>query len=51
MPSNRGLDKDVIHTHTHTHTHNGVLLSHERNEIALFAEIRMDLEIVTESEI
>ena len=39
------------HTHTHTHTHNGVLLSHERNEIALFAEIRMDLEIVTESEI
>ena len=31
--------------------HNGILLSHERNEISPFAEMRMDLEIVIQSEI
>ena len=33
------------YTHTHTHTHNGILLSHEKNEIMSFAATRMDLEI------
>ena len=40
-----------IYMYTHTHTHNGMLLSHEKNEIMPFAVTRMDLEIVTLSEV
>ena len=32
------------------HIYNGILLSHKRNEIASFAETRMDLETVILSE-
>ena len=37
-----------IHTHTHTyiHKHGGILLSHKKTEIMLFAATWMDLEIV-----
>ena len=32
------------YTHTHTHTHTGILNSHKKNEILLFAATWMDLE-------
>ena len=35
-----------VYTHTHTHTYNGLLLSHEKNEILLFAITWMDLEVL-----
>ena len=38
-------NKDVVHIC------NGVLLSHKRNEIVLFAEMCMDLETVIQSEV
>ena len=38
-------NKDVVHIC------NGVLLSHKRNEIVLFAEMWMDLETVIQSEV
>ena len=34
-----------------THMHNGMLLSHEKNETMPFSVTRMDLEIVTQSEV
>ena len=33
-----------MYTHTHTHTHTGILNSHKKNEILLFAATWMDLE-------
>ena len=33
-----------IYIHTHTHIYNGILLSHKKNEILLFAATWMDLE-------
>ena len=42
----RGMDKrDVVHIH------NGILLSHERNEIGSFVEMWMDLESIIQSEV
>ena len=38
-------NKDVVHIC------NGILLSHKRNEIVLFAEMWMDLETVIQSEV
>ena len=50
---NRGVDKENVvyvythtHTHTHMHKHGGILLSHKKTEIMLFAATWMDLEIV-----
>ena len=44
MSINRQMDKeDVMCTHTHTPTHTGILLSHKKNEILLFAAMWMDL--------
>ena len=40
------MDKrDVVHIH------NGILLSHERNEIGSFVEMWMDLESIIQSEV
>ena len=33
------------------HIYNGILLSHKRNEIVSFVEMRMDLETVIQSEV
>ena len=44
----------IIHTHTHTNTqspHNGILLSHQKNEILPFAMMWMELEGIMLSEI
>ena len=44
MSLNRQMDKeDVMCTHTHTPPHTGILLSHKKNEILLFAAMWMDL--------
>ena len=50
---NRQIDKeDVVHTHRHIdHTHNGILLSHKKHDILLFATICRDLEGTMLSEI
>ena len=40
------MDKEDV-----VHIHNGVLLSHERNEIGSFVEMWMDLETVIQSEV
>ena len=42
---NRRMNEDVVHTY------NGVLLSHQCNEIVPFAEMRMDLETVIQSKV
>ena len=33
------------HTHTQTHTHNGILLSHKKNDVSLFATVWLDLDM------
>ena len=33
------------------HIYNGILLSHKRNKIRLFIEMRMDLESIIQSEV
>ena len=46
------MDKeDVVCMYTHTHTHNGILLSHEKNEIISSAATWMDLEIIILNEV
>ena len=45
MSINRGMDEDVAHTY------NGILLSHNKNEIMAFAATWLDLEITILSEI
>ena len=40
------MDKEDV-----VYIYNGILLSHKKNEIMLLAAIRMDLEIITVSEI
>ena len=40
--------EDVIYIHTHTH--NGILLSHKKNEMLLFATTWIDLEGIMLSE-
>ena len=52
------MDKEEVsyiyidtHTHTHTHTHTGILLSHKKNKIMLFARTCMQLEMITLSEV
>ena len=45
MPINRRMNENVVHTY------NGVLLSHQCNEIVPFSEMRMDLETVIQSEV
>ena len=40
-----------MHTHTHTHTHNGILHSHEKDEVMLFVTTWMDMEGIMLSEI
>ena len=37
------IKKIYIHTHTHIYTHNGLLLSHQKNEILPFARMWMEL--------
>ena len=50
MSINKRMDKkDVIYTHIHIH--NGLLFSHEKNEILPFAATRMALENLMLSEI
>ena len=49
MSTDRGVDKeDVVHVHNFMA---GILLSHIRNEIMSFAATRMDLEIISLSEV
>ena len=46
MAINREMHKEEV-----VHTCNGILLSHKRNEIGSFIEVRMDLEAVMQSEL
>ena len=39
------------HTHTHIYIHNGILLSHEKNEIKLLSTTWMEPEITILSEV
>ena len=39
-----------IYIYIYTHTHKGILLSHEKNEIMLFAATRISLEMTILSE-
>ena len=41
MSIDRGMDKEDV-----LHIYDGILLSHKKNEIMPFAEIRMDLEMI-----
>ena len=46
------MDKDdVVCVCVYTHTHSGILLSHKKNEIMLFAATWMGLEIIILSEV
>ena len=45
MSVNRGMDRNVVHVY------NGLLLSHEKNEIIPFATMGMDLEIIKLGEV
>ena len=40
-----------VYIYIYTHTHNGILLSHSKKEILLFATIQVDLEGIVPSEI
>ena len=46
MSIDRRMDKEDV-----VYIHNGILLSHEKNEIMPFAETWMDLEMITLSEV
>ena len=45
MSINGGVDKTVVHIY------NGILLSHNKNEIMPFAATWMDLEVIIQSEV
>ena len=45
MPINRQVDKKAV-----VHIHSGILLSHKKNELLLFAMAWMDLESITLNE-
>jgi len=45
MSISRGIDKIMVHIYS------GLLLSHKKNEIMLFAAIWMDLEIIILNEV
>ena len=46
MAINRGMDKDDV-----VHIYNGILLGHKEESTVLLAEMWMDLEPVTQSEV
>ena len=46
MSINRGMDKEDV-----VHVYDGILLSHEKNEIMPFAATWMDLEMIILSEV